>query len=151
MIFLRSVFLSIGSNLSPQKNIPACIQLLKEKFDGATFSSVYETKPVGPAGNKNFWNLAAEIKTDLSAAALSTELRKVEAALGRQRNQTDKFAPRTIDLDILPQPGYQKMGFIMIPLAEIAPGSKDPESGKTFAELAAPLLKETEAFRKIIL
>ena len=137
------VFLSIGSNIEPEKNIPACLQLLKKKFPSVKTSPVYETDPVGPAGRHKFWNLAAQIETSLDRKTLVEELRKVENELGRRRDPDNKFLPRSIDIDILPQTDYQQHAFIMIPLADIAPETEDPETGKTFKGLAEKLEKES--------
>ena len=133
---MSSVFLSIGSNIDPAKNIPDCLKILKEKFNVLKISPVYETDPVGPAGNRKFWNLAVEIENVLERKILTEKLRRAERVLGRVRDVKNKFVPRTIDIDILPQPDYQNQGFIMIPLADIAPKAEDPETGKSFQELA---------------
>ena len=110
-------------------------------------SSIYETDPIGPAGDKKFWNLAAEIESPLSRQELSQAIRKTEEALGRKREK-NKFAPRSIDIDLLPQPDYQNQGFIMVPLAEIAPKAIDPETGKNFKELKESL-KKSDGVKKI--
>ena len=145
---MSRIFLSIGSNIEPQKNIPACFKALRKEFYLKKISSVYETVPEGPAGNQNFWNAAAEIETELDLESLTKKLRRIEDQLGRKRDSQNKFAPRTIDLDILPQEDYQKRAFIMIPLAEIAPEERDLETGKSFRELAENLKKHT-VFKKI--
>lgn len=145
-------FLSLGSNIDPEENIPACLDLLKKEFSIQKVSSVYETEPVGPAGNQKFWNLALSLESDLARKVLTANLRRIEETLGRKRNPVDKFAPRTIDIDLLPQPDYQHQAFIMIPLAEIAPSEKDPETGKFFKELAKVLRhKEVGKLRKVSL
>ncbi len=77
-------FLSIGSNIQPEKNVPACIVLLRKSFDVKKVSSVYETDPVGPAGDKKFWNLAAEIESVLPREKLIAEIRDLEEKLGRK-------------------------------------------------------------------
>jgi 2-amino-4-hydroxy-6-hydroxymethyldihydropteridine diphosphokinase len=146
---VRAVFLSIGSNIQPEKNIPACIHILKKKFRVKSISSIYETKPVGMKGGRNFWNLAVEIRTPLDKKHLALALRGVEKSLGRRRRKRNKFVPRTIDLDPLPQKHYQKHAFIMIPLAEIAPRVRDPRTGKTLRALAKPFLKLGTPVRKI--
>lgn len=144
-------FLSLGSNIEPQKHIPACLEILKSKFSVKKISSIYETRPVGPAKGNNFWNAVVQIETPLSATPLLKEVRTIEASLGRIRNPKDKYAPRTIDIDILPQADYQRQAFIIIPLAEIAPGEIDPESGKTFSSLAEAIPQEDRAeYRKVI-
>ena len=145
---MNRFYISAGSNIKPEKNIPACLKTLKTAFPSARFSTIYETDPVGPAGNLKFWNLAVQIETPLEREKVFHKLREIEESLGRKR-EGDKFAPRTIDLDLLPQKDYQRFAFIMIPLAEIAPEEKDVETGKTFRELAGPLKKEAESFRKI--
>lgn len=145
----RRIFLSIGSNIEPERHVPACIETLQKKFSVLKVSSIYETDPVGTPGAEKFWNAAAEIETDFDAEKLSAELRGIEMSLGRRRIPGNKFAPRTIDIDVLPQPGFQKQGFVMIPLAEIAPEEKDSETGRTFSELASALAGKKEKCRKV--
>ena len=132
----KTFFISAGSNVEPQKNVPACLEILKKKFRVKAVSSIYETEPVSMTSDSKFWNLALAIESDLNPAELKKELRAIETSLGRVRDPKNKFAPRTIDLDLLPQPDYQKLSFVIVPLAEIAPREVDLESGKTFAELA---------------
>ena len=131
-------WLNLGSNIEPQENIPACLKLLKGKFKVTGVSSIYETEPIGPAGTAKFWNAAVILDSPLERAPLQKELRLIEAKLGRRR-EADKFAPRTIDIDILPQPGYQKFGFCIFPLAETIPDAHDPETGRSFRDLASLL------------
>ncbi|MBP9864973.1 MAG: 2-amino-4-hydroxy-6-hydroxymethyldihydropteridine diphosphokinase [Candidatus Omnitrophica bacterium] len=147
---MKDYYLSIGSNIEPEKNIPACLVLLKIRYPAIRFSQVYETDPVGPAGTEKFWNLAAVIPAAQSVEDLRTELRKIEASLGRVRAPGNRFLPRVIDIDILPQADYETQAFIMIPLAEIAPLEQDEKSGKTFAELAEGLQSAASGFRKIL-
>ncbi len=145
---MPAAYLSLGSNVNPKKHIPEAIQLLRENFSVLGVSSIYETDPVGPAGNLKFWNLAASVQSE-DPAALRLKLREIEARLGRVRGE-NKFAPRTIDIDILPQPDYQKLAFVMIPLAEIAPDEKDRETGLSFSELAEKIKDQAGNFRKIL-
>lgn len=142
-------FLSAGSNIDPRKHIPLSIQTLKQDFQLIKVSSVYETDPVGAAGGKKFWNYAAEIEFAGNREELTVKIREIEKLLGRQRDPNDKFAPRCIDVDILPQPDYQKQAFIMVPLAEIAPEEKDAETGKSFEELAGNFEEEKKNYKKI--
>jgi len=145
----RTYFLSIGSNISPGENIPACLATLKKRYVVTRVSSIYETPPFGPCGKTNFWNLAIKFECALAHEELQRELSGIENLHGREPERIDKFAPRTIDLDLLPKTGYQKLAFVMVPLAEIAPEEKDPESGETFAELAKKLARQAEGFKKI--
>lgn len=145
---MKAVYLSIGSNVDPAKHIPAAMELLKLTFPTARFSSVYETEPVGPAGKEKFWNLAAVIHSGDTKEILVQKLREIETAQGRVRSG-NKYAPRTLDIDILPQEDYQNQAFIMIPLAEIAPQEKDPLTGKSFKDLAERMQEEGKKFRKV--
>ncbi len=142
-------YLSLGSNIEPEKNIPACLKKLSALWPQIRFSTVYETDPVGPAGTQKFWNLAAELETQKTESELRADLREIEAGLGRVRVPGERFAPRTIDIDILPQADYQRQAFMMIPLAEIAPESVDKESGLSFKTLADRLRKDSGGFRAI--
>lgn len=146
----KSVFISIGSNIEPEKNVPACLRILREEFCIKKISPVYETAPFGPsASGKNFWNAAAEITFGENREKLVSQLRMIETRLGRRRDPANKFAPRTIDLDVLPQPGYEITPFIIIPLAEIAPHGRYPKTGETFEALAGKLSWALKDFRKI--
>ena len=142
-------FLSAGSNIESEKYIPLSIKILNEKFSVIKISSVYETDPVGAAGDRKFRNYAAEIEFNGDRSRLTSEIREIEEALGRRRDPQNKFAPRCIDIDILPQQDYQKLAFIMVPLAEIAPKEEDPETGKTFEELAENFKEEKKSYKKI--
>ena len=142
---MKSYFLSLGSNIKPEYHMPQCVELLEEQFGSIQVSSFYETDPVGPAGKDFFWNAVAHIKSGQAREALSDKLKQIEEELGRVRNVEDKFIARTIDIDILPQENYQKQGFIIIPLAEIASDIEDEESGLTFGELASQLSDEDKA------
>ena len=145
----KNYYLSIGSNIEPQKNIPACLTLLKSCYPAIRLSLIYETDPVGPAGTKKFWNCAAVISTAETTEGLRGTLRKIESQLGRVRSPDNRFLPRVIDIDILPQPDYETQAFIMIPLAEIAPRDRDKKTGKTFAELAEGLRDKASGFKKM--
>ncbi len=116
---MKLYFLSIGSNLRPSKNIPIALRKLKAHFHVKKISSVHVTKPVGPPGQKKFWNLALSFESGLKPATIRKRLREIESEMGRKRDPENKYAARIIDLDLLPQPGYKKLSFIMAPLVEI--------------------------------
>lgn len=143
-------YLSLGSNIEPDNYMPACIKLLQNRFRVLNTSSFYETDPVDPAGFHPFWNAVVEIETSLSKDELVEALREIETKLGRRRDPQNKFKPRSIDIDVLPQPDYEKLGFIIVPLAEIAPDVTAGGQRKTFAALAEEWLQEGKGIRKII-
>ncbi len=143
-------YLSLGSNIEPEANLPAALRLLAQLTRLVAVSSVWETAPLGWAGQANFLNAAAAVETELTALALrQTVLEPIERRLGRVR-QANKNGPRPIDLDIMlfnedilelgqrhiPDPEIVERAFVAIPLAEIAPHYRHPELGQTLAEIA---------------
>jgi len=151
------VFLSLGSNIRPELHLKQAVEQLRSRCRVLAVSPVYETRPIGPdgaptAGQPNFLNAAVLIETDLDATTLkSRTLRPIEEELGRERQ--GKFAPRTIDLDIIlfgsqvldldgrhiPDPNLLRHAHIARPLADLEPAFRHPEAGRTLAEIAAAL------------
>lgn len=144
------VFIAMGSNIDAEDNLREATRLLAEQCVLVAFSPVYETAPVGKLDQPNFLNAAALIETELSAAELKREvLSGIECQLGRVR-VADKNAPRTIDLDIalfntevldidarhIPDPDIVKYAHIAVPLADLAPHYRHPETGQTLREIA---------------
>jgi len=148
---MHTACLSLGSNLDPERHLRAAARALRERFGDVFFSSVLRTPAIGFDG-PDFCNAAAMIRTDLDPHALDAWLHALEAAQGRDRN-APRFSSRTLDIDIvfyddrviapadgshlqIPRPELQH-AFVLQPLAQIAPGFRDPLSGKTLAQLWA--------------
>jgi 2-amino-4-hydroxy-6-hydroxymethyldihydropteridine diphosphokinase len=140
--------LGLGSNIEPEKNLPLSIGLLRQFVSINAFSTVWETISVGGAG-PNFLNAVIRIQSGLSPDELKNQvLRPVEAQLGRVRT-SDKYAPRTIDLDILVvnrtvcKDDVWRYAYLAVPLAEFLPNLTQPSSGKTLADIADQLRRKT--------
>lgn len=140
-------YLSLGSNIEPESNLPKAARLLAQHGQVGKTSSVWETKPVGGGGG-NYLNACLEYETALSQTALKeTVLRPIETQLGRKRS-ADKFAPRTIDIDILVFDGeivgerWLTQAFVVVPLAEILPEFKNPASKESLQDAATRLRRE---------
>ena len=73
---------------------------VREVFPDARFSSIEKTEAIGPPGQPDFLNGAFLFKTELTLQVVRQWLRSLEEELGRVRTD-DKFAPRTMDLDVL--------------------------------------------------
>jgi 2-amino-4-hydroxy-6-hydroxymethyldihydropteridine diphosphokinase len=137
-------YLGIGSNLGDP--IENCRRALREiaslkNTQVLRRSSLYRTQPVGNASQDWFVNGVLEIRTAFTASQLLEALQWVEQALGRVR--TEKWGPRTIDIDILlfgreivetgdlviPHPEMHKRRFVLVPINEIAPYVIHPRYG----------------------
>jgi 2-amino-4-hydroxy-6-hydroxymethyldihydropteridine diphosphokinase len=99
-------------------------------------SSDYRTQPWGVEDQPAFVNVCIAIETSLAARALLDRAQRVERALGRNRSKERRWGPRPIDIDLvayddlaldepdltLPHPRLFERAFMLVPLAEIAPG-----------------------------
>lgn len=140
------VYLGLGSNIDREAHIRAALRALEDAFGLLLVSPVYESEAVGFAGS-NFYNLVVGIDTGLPVGELSALLRGIEDANGRVRGGP-KFAPRTLDIDILtygnacgeidgvqlPRDEILKNAFVLRPLADIAPNDRHPETVRPFLE-----------------
>jgi len=148
----HSAYLSLGSNIQPQKNIPMALKLMSELLTLVEVSSAWRTKAVGSSG-PDFVNLAAHVLTDLDLSSLKDDvLYHIELRLGRVRTE-DKFAPRPIDLDIsifdgeVIDPNTFKYNYLVLPLAELLPGLSLMSDGATLKDLAGELITRSSATR----
>ena len=140
---LHHVYLNLGSNLEPEKNIPLALRLLREVGEIAAVSSVWETESVGYVG-PNFLNVCVLLLTPLDAEQVKHKInRPIEAQMGRIRGE-EKNAPRQIDIDIVlfdeTPHNIQTwdQAFVVVPLAELLPEFKT-HSGEKLSELAKQL------------
>jgi 2-amino-4-hydroxy-6-hydroxymethyldihydropteridine diphosphokinase len=146
---MSRAYLSLGSNLEPEKHLRAALAELRARFGAIVVSPVYRCKAVGFDG-PDFLNLAVAIDTDLSPQALNDWLHALEDRHGRRRD-VPRFSSRTLDIDIvlyddlvmtgeghleLPRPEL-KHAFVLKPLVDIAPQAVHPLSRKAVAQLWA--------------
>ena len=155
------VFLSLGSNIAPHKHLVAAMVALGEQFGELLVSPVYESRAVGFDGD-NFLNLVVGMDVDLPVGVLSQRLRAIEADNGRVR-QAAKFSSRTLDIDILlygaavgvidgiqlPRDEIHRYQHVIRPLADVAPGGCDPESGRSFTALSEALGQDEDALWRV--
>jgi 2-amino-4-hydroxy-6-hydroxymethyldihydropteridine diphosphokinase len=158
---MTQVYLSLGSNIEPQRYLKKALAALRADFGDLIVSPVYESLAVGFVGD-NFLNLVVAIDTDLSVASLSSLLRDLEEANGRQR-QTTKFSSRTLDIDILtygdavgvidgvqlPRTEIERYGFVLRPLADIAAEQRYPVSGISYGAMCEQLLAGDESLWRV--
>jgi 2-amino-4-hydroxy-6-hydroxymethyldihydropteridine diphosphokinase len=145
-------YIGVGSNLGdPQARVQAAFEALGG-LPGTQLvarSRLYRTRPFGPVQQGDFINAVAGLLTQLSAQQLLEGIRGIEAAAGRVREA--RWGPRTLDLDLLvygteriataeltvPHPGIAERGFVLAPLADIAPTLDVPGVGRVETMLRA--------------
>lgn len=98
-----TAYIGLGSNLgNRQKNIKKALDEIASVRDINLLrvSGEMETKPLADKKQNDYLNCVAQIKTKLKPDKLLGVLKKIEGSLGRKK-QAEKWASRTIDLDIL--------------------------------------------------
>ncbi|GGA84202.1 2-amino-4-hydroxy-6-hydroxymethyldihydropteridine diphosphokinase [Brucella endophytica] len=148
---MKRAWLGLGGNIGdPVAAMGQALRLLDERNDTrvVAVSSVYRTPPWGKTDQDWFHNACAEIETTLSPIGLLDACLDIEKGLKRLR--LERWGPRTIDIDVLafegvenldeptltlPHPRMTERAFVLVPLAEIAPGLV--ANGRTVAEWRA--------------
>lgn len=144
---MTDVYVAAGSNVEPEKYLSIALRALAAAYGPLTLSPAYRNKAVGFSG-EDFINLVVGFRTEDEAAAVRRQLQKVEAACDRPPG-APKWAPRTMDLDILlfgdlvsdepgliiPRPDLLKRPYMLKPMADIAPEVRHPVLGTTMREL----------------
>jgi 2-amino-4-hydroxy-6-hydroxymethyldihydropteridine diphosphokinase len=141
------VLVAAGSNVAPLEHLRRALDVLQGHFAPLTVSQAYSNAAVGFAGD-DFINLVVGFSTDLPVHEVIERLHEAEAACGRGRD-APKWAPRTMDLDILlygdrvcsepglvlPRPDLLRRPYMLGPAAEIAPQLLHPTTRRTLGEL----------------
>ena len=143
---MQRVFVSIGSNIRPKKNLEIAKNHLNHLFL-CKHSSVYETPSEGFNGG-NFLNAVVSFKTEIKPLKLRGIMKSIENKMGRTESQKG-MSSRIIDLDIIlygdsiiyedkvevPSSDIEKYLFVLEPLSEIAGDLIHPVLKISFKEL----------------
>jgi 2-amino-4-hydroxy-6-hydroxymethyldihydropteridine diphosphokinase len=133
---MESIFLSLGSNLGDryERLQQAINQLHKNIGEVVTISPVYETEPWKMTSSHSFLNACVKLKSSLSPIALLQEIQQIECDAGRQKNNSNGYEDRLLDIDIIfygnlnvnlpnltiPHPHFSMRKFVLLPLFDIA-------------------------------
>jgi 2-amino-4-hydroxy-6-hydroxymethyldihydropteridine diphosphokinase len=140
-------YVSGGSNLDAGRYLAIAAHALKERHPGARVSRCYRNRAIGFEG-PDFINFVVELPVAGTPALLKGELECVETLCGRERG-APKWAPRAMDLDVLlfgdvvqdtpglvlPRPELLRWGFMLGPLAELAPHLLHPVQSRRIGDL----------------
>ncbi len=150
---MARAFIGIGSNIDPERNVLAALHALGRRTRIVGLSMVYRSDALGRPEQPQYLNCVAEIETRAAPSELKHEiLRPIEQELGRVRTG-DKYAPRTIDLDLiayddlvlstadmqLPDPQILERPFLAAGLGELAPDMVLPGVNLRIVDIAASL------------
>ena len=145
----HTYYIALGSNLGDREAaIRLAWQMMAAHGDEGRLSSIYESEPMYVTDQPLFLNAVGMMRSPLEPRRMLDELHRVESALGRDRTRERRMGPRRIDLDILlcgdllvnepdlviPHPRMKERGFVLVPLVELTPDVRDPETGRPLAE-----------------
>lgn len=139
-------WLSLGSNIEPERHLAAALDALRARFGPLQVSRVWRSAPVGFAG-PDFQNIAIGMDSDLPPRDLRAWLHALEEREGRNHG-APRLSSHTLDADLvlfgdlvlreadfeLPRSDLLHP-WVLGPLAEIAPDLRDPRNGTTLAQL----------------
>jgi len=150
-----SAYIGLGSNLGDsaavlRSALRALAGLPESRLLRA--SRLYRTAAWGRTDQPDFLNAVAQLQTALPASELLAAMLGIEREAGRARRAdgSDRWGPRTLDLDLLlygeaviaeaglhvPHPHLHERAFALAPLVEIAPDALIPGIGPACEALA---------------
>ena len=156
---MATVYLGLGTNIGNRKeNLTRAIGLLSLALGHYTaLSSFIETAPWGFNSDNAFLNCTVAFDTELSPHQLLDTTENIERELGRtSKSNGGIYHDRVIDIDILlygsetvsterltiPHPLMHMRDFVLEPLAQIAPHTIHPTTGKSIEQLKAALYSD---------
>lgn len=153
---LHHILISVGSNINREHYTQRGLQALKDAFEHILLSPTYESAAVGFTGNA-FYNLVVSAMTELSIIEVNTLFKQIEDDNDRDRTEK-KYAPRTLDIDlltyddtvciepiVLPRPEIEYHAFCLRPLADLVPEHIHPATKQSYKTMWAAFDKPEQA------
>lgn len=149
---MPSAYINIGSNRGDRMAlISRAVALIAESFPDITVSDTVESEPWGFESSSPFLNVGARFSCHLPPEELLEKLLEIEKSISplSHRNADGSYRDRLIDIDLiavddivvetprltLPHPRMHLRPFVLIPMAELAPGWVHPKLHLTARQL----------------
>ena len=147
-MYPTNYYIALGTNVGNYKNnFSAAISELSKLGQISKIANIYKSKPYGYLHQNYFYNSVLELKSKMMPIQLMKNIQLIEKKL--QKNKRIVNGPRKIDLDIIfwgkkkfrnqnlyiPHPRAKQRDFVLLPLIELDPFFKDPETKLTIKDL----------------
>jgi len=152
------IVLGLGANIgAPRRQLLAAIAALSRELGPLMVAPLYRSEAISPIVQPDFLNTVVLARSDCEPERLLAFAKDLEARAGRVEGP--RWGPRPLDVDLLlvgelqldgesltlPHPRIRERGFVLAPLADVAPELRLPPGhpdGRTAGELLAQLPRE---------
>ena len=147
-MYPTNYYIALGTNVGNYKNnFIAAIRELNKLGQISKIANIYKSKPYGYLYQNYFYNSVLELKSKMMPMQLMRNIQLIEKKL--QKNKRIINGPRKIDLDIIfwgkkklrnhnlyiPHPRAKERDFVLLPLIDLDPFFRDPETQLTIKDL----------------
>ena len=160
-MYPTNYYIALGTNVGNYKNnFSAAISELSKLGQISKIAKIYKSKPYGYLHQSYFYNTVIQLKSKMMPIQLMKNIQLIEKKL--QKNKRIVNGPRKIDLDIIfwgkkkfsnqnlliPHPRAKQRDFVLLPLIDLDPFFKDPETKLTIKDLLSSL-KDQYVIKKL--
>ena len=147
-MYPTNYYIALGTNVGNYKNnFIAAIRELNKLGQISKIANIYKSKPYGYLYQNYFYNSVLELKSKMMPMQLMKNIQLIEKKL--QKNKRIINGPRKIDLDIIfwgkkklrnhnlyiPHHRAKERDFVLLPLIDLDPFFRDPETQLTIKDL----------------